>query len=166
MRLSTPLAIVLGLSAIAISSSVAIFLALRKNHLDEYERVARLPTLAGMPAPQPRPAEPVASASPPPQSLSARGLQAEAARALAAQHDALVGACWKPFAETVPVLSSASYRLRVAFDANGKQAAKADLIPHLLIKPEVGECLALKLQPLELPPGTGPGTVDLTFSLP
>jgi hypothetical protein len=165
MRLTTPLAIVVGLAGIGVFVSVAVFLALRANHREEYERVANLSTLGPVPAP-PRPLEPVPVATLSSQTVPSRGLQAEAARAVAAQHETLVEACWKPFAQTVPVLASASYRLRVAFDANGKQAAKGNLVPHLLIKPEVAQCLALKLQPLELPPGLGPGTVDVTFTLP
>jgi hypothetical protein len=166
MQLTTPVAILAGLVAIGVLTSMAVFLALRANHREEYERVASLPTLAALPAPSRSPVEPGPLPTSSSQTPPTRNLQAEAARALAEQHDALVEACWKPFAQTVPVLPSASYRLRMAFDANGKQAAKGNLVPPLLIKPEVAQCLALKLQPRELPAGLGAGTVDVTFTLP
>jgi hypothetical protein len=92
--------------------------------------------------------------------------QGEAVRALSTQHDALVAACFAPLAMKSPEVKAVSFHLRMGFDAEGKQATKASLVPRNLGRPDITDCVARTLEPIQIPGGLGPATVDVVLWLP
>jgi hypothetical protein len=153
MRLTTPGAILLGSFVIAI----AVFLGLRGRGTavgageSSGSPSAVAPARSALPLPGP----PAAS------SPLAPGAVADATRALAAQHDALMKACWGPATE-----GRASFLVRTQFDEHGHQSSKAQLSPRGQVRLDVSECIANNLAPLEIDPANAPAYVEAPLLLP
>ncbi len=155
MRLTTPVAILLGFALVA----VAVYLALRSHDAPaaRVDAVAASTSVASLPdpLPSPTPATPTAPTAP-------SGALADANRSLAAQHDALVRSCWTPTKRAGSVV----YSLHAQFDGKGKLATKLTLDPRGPQHLDVSECLAQKLAPIEISPANAPAIIDVILTLP
>jgi hypothetical protein len=158
MRLTTPGAILLGFLAIA----VAVFFALRTrpppvSASDARASVATISAGSGAPttvaSDLPLPDAPKA---PPP-----TGALADATRAIAAQHDALMKACWGS-----AMVGRAAYVVRVRFDDQGHQATKAQLSPRGQMRLDVAECVANHLGPIAIAQANAPASLEVPLTLP
>jgi hypothetical protein len=154
MRLTTPGAILLGFVAIAI----AIFLGLRtRASAVNGGDVAAIPSSAAAPLPPLPLADSPRGPAPPP----ATGALADATRALAAQHDALVKACWASSKE-----GHAAFAVRAQFDDQGHLAGRLQISPRGQAHLDVSECIANHLAPIEIAPANAPANVEVSLTLP
>jgi hypothetical protein len=164
MRLTMPIAVFLGLSVAGVSTATAVFLALRANHADTELRFASLP--------KPEAASVhVSSATGPVVATGTATPNApdafhETELALAAQHDAIVASCFTPLARVSPDVRPVSFHVKVGFDADGKQSTKYELVARTLSRPEIVQCIAREILPMQISKGLGPVTVDVILSLP
>jgi hypothetical protein len=155
MRLTTPGAVLLGLVALAI----AVFFGLktRAGAGSEQTVTSRSPASAAagvsLPLPEPRASAPAPT-----------GAAADATRALAAQHDALVKACWGP--GSAQKEARVSFLIRAQFDAQGHLATKAQLSPRGQVRVEVSECIANALTPITIAVANAPASVEVPFTIP
>jgi hypothetical protein len=152
MRLTTPGAILLGFVSIAI----AVFFGLRTRAVtptgsgaDASTTAAPIPPSSDLPLPDP------------PKGAPASGAVADVVHALAAQHDALVKACWGPSME-----GRVAYVVRVQFDDQGHQSTKAQLSARGQVRLDVSECVAGKLAPFAIARANAPARVEVPFTLP
>jgi hypothetical protein len=159
MRLTTPLALLLGLSASGFFVAIAVFFALRANYADANSRLSSL----SQRSPTSVSTSVAASAG-----LVGRGGDArrEAARALAIQHDQFVATCFTPLAKNPPEVGSVSFHVRVAFDEEGKQATKYEILTENLARIDITQCVGREIQPIVIPKDVAPATVDIPLILP
>jgi hypothetical protein len=90
----------------------------------------------------------------------------QAAKALEAEREELVKACWEPAVKASPEPPKAKYIYNVSFDADGKEIARGVSETREMSRSDVAQCL--RDRPLSLripPPGVNVG-VDVTFILP
>lgn len=159
LKLTTPVAILMGTSFGGIFVAIAIFFGLRG-------RVTPTAT-SELPAPLvPMPQAVPESKSPSTVELPVAGAVDSAERALLAQRKELVKSCWRPLLSKPPAIGSARYLVRLNFDKTGRQSTKAFLTPMGESRLDVTECIAQTLVPIAIPPQEGPKTFDVSLTLP
>ena len=159
LKLTTPVAVLLGTGFGGICVAAAVFVALR-------ERPAP-PVISELPAPlapfeAPAIEKRAASVSDAP---TATALDS-AERALQAQHAKLSSTCWQPLAAKPPAMRSARYVIRLAFDKTGHQSSKAFLSSMGESRIDITECIARTISPIVIPPQDTPQTFEASLTLP
>jgi len=162
-----PLSIIAGAALIALG----LFFGLRAG-----PRGGAPSTTAGAPAaaPVPQSAIPIApSAAAPALQQAAQGasldqVRQHVVRALAVEKEkTLVPKCWQPLLAKTPSPARAKYTFNLAFDAQGKEIARAISEHREAERADVGQCLRGLPGGLTIPPpGTGIPTVEVELEFP
>jgi hypothetical protein len=158
--LLTPVAILIGGASIA----VALFFGLRSREPAPVLRASSTPPTDGRGSPPPQASIPASRA--PSRSLDEAAVESAVAAQLDTQRNAMNRLCVAPSMAKKEKPPKVALVLNIAFDANGKQAARGFIEDRETSRADVTQCLQTNLPALSVPPPGRVITIQVPWTLP